>query len=108
MKQEEKIKETWQKALLAIVKYNFYDITETWTLKAGLNDSDFWRDVEKALKVCQKETKRELMKIIERVKKDNPYPDDIFQKNEFGKFGRLVWNNCCDKILEEIREVLGK
>jgi len=62
-------------------------------------------EVFKVLEFCKKETEKKLMKIVEKIKKENPYPDDIFQKNEFGKFGRLVWNNCCDKILEELNEI---
>jgi len=51
-------------------------------------------------------TMQKVVEIVERVKKDNPYPDDIFQKDMFGKFGRLVWNNCCDKILKELEELI--
>lgn len=65
--------------------------------------------------------KEEMLRIVEKVRKDNPYPDDIFiepSKEDywmmktalsekglipdgfFGSYGRRVWNNCLDKIAE--------
>jgi hypothetical protein len=44
-----------------------------------------------------------VLKEVEKVKKDNPYPEDIFQSLH-GKFGRLVWNNCCEELKERILE----
>jgi hypothetical protein len=55
--------------------------------------------------------------LIEKLRKDNPYPVYIFPDVDitvenfegrrdamFGSFGRLVWNNCCDKINEIIED----
>ena len=66
-----------------------------------------------------------MLGIIKMVRAFNPYPNDIFlEKTEiewkrmhkalakegivpdgyFGFFGRMVWDNCCDKIEKMIKE----
>lgn len=63
------------------------------------------------------------LEIIKEVKKSNPYPEDVFIEpttkqyamlyqyldsqgltlDKFsGTWGRRVWNNCCDTIIEKI------
>jgi len=41
--------------------------------------------------------------LLDEVKKDNPYPQDIF-KSKFGNFGRQVWDNCIDEIKKRLSE----
>lgn len=62
--------------------------------------------------------------MIEETKKENPYPPDIFteptkaewkklnkvllkagiiQDKFFGAVSRMVWNNCCDKLVEILK-----
>ena len=60
-------------------------------------------------------------KIIEELRKSNPYPEDIFIKPSkeeikeihkkvkieglLGSEGRRVWNLCCDKLEEIIKDI---
>ena len=68
---------------------------------------------------------KKALEIIAEVKKSNPYPEDRFvgptplelamlqqylvghdlTLDKFsGAWGREVWNNCCDTIIEEIKQ----
>jgi len=53
---------------------------------------------------------REVYEVIEKIRSNNPYPMDIFvgltEDGLRAKAGRIAWNNCCEKLLEELRNAI--
>lgn len=65
---------------------------------------------------------KETIRQIEEIKRNNPYPEDIFIEPNwkkvtstlkkaglspdaiFGSWGRQVWNNCCEDIIKKLSE----
>lgn len=41
--------------------------------------------------------------VAEELRKRNPYPEDVFV-SKMGKFGRRVWNCCCDELEEILKD----
>ena len=58
----------------------------------------------KKVNKTKKNEQNQIMKsIIEELRAKNPYPEDTHTSAQ-GKFGREVWNDCCDtldKLAEE-------
>ena len=55
-----------------------------------------------------KEKNEEFDKILDELRSNNPYPNDIFtgktEEGKIGQFGRIVYNNALEDIKQKIRE----
>jgi len=49
-----------------------------------------------------KNLQNKLENVAEKLRKRNPYPKDVFV-SKMGKFGRKVWNCCCDELEEMLK-----
>jgi len=41
--------------------------------------------------------------VVKELRKRNPYPEDVFI-SEMGKFGKKIWNCCCDELEEILKD----
>jgi len=55
--------------------------------------------------------REEMLKEVEDVRKDNPYPSDVFvgitEEGMRGKAAKISWDCCCDAIAERLRTQSG-